>query len=219
MIALVAAALILAVIGFVIAKVYASSITEPFFWVEGVSVWPTEIIRGIALFLAVFFLWRGVMDLRASRIKLSKDIGIDENEASAGVSDGKEEDKKCFEKCKRILKKYVRIFSCNLTEQGSGMSGKEADKPGKDGASEIKKVWMNYVDQSKWESRLIRVLAPMLVYLLLGYYLTHLFGLPNKPIRSNAQWLDALLFVTDCDGVHFSFVLCYGCNAPLQRLC
>ena len=40
---------------------------EPFSWFDGVSIWPTELIRLLALFLALYFITRGWSKLEENR--------------------------------------------------------------------------------------------------------------------------------------------------------
>lgn len=39
---------------------------EPFYWFEGVSVWPTELLRAVAVLLAAVFFFKALRDLRAN---------------------------------------------------------------------------------------------------------------------------------------------------------
>ena len=64
---------------------------EPFYWFEGVSIWPTEIFRTIAAGLSLFFLYNAVGALRRSRDQLTDSVtqhvgdeGLDAVKAVAG---------------------------------------------------------------------------------------------------------------------------------------
>jgi hypothetical protein len=64
---------------------------EPFYWLEGVSIWPTEVFRVIAAGLSVFFLYNAVGALRRSRDQLTESVslhvgdeGLDAVKAAAG---------------------------------------------------------------------------------------------------------------------------------------
>ncbi|MDH5668264.1 MAG: hypothetical protein OEY86_09665, partial [Nitrospira sp.] len=46
---------------------------EPFFWFEGVSVWPTELLRGLSLVLAVALLVKGWKSLRSNVDAMSEE--------------------------------------------------------------------------------------------------------------------------------------------------
>ena len=47
---------------------------EPFYWVEGVSIWPTEVFRVIAAALSLSFLYRAVNALRRNRVRMTDEI-------------------------------------------------------------------------------------------------------------------------------------------------
>ncbi|MDQ6735650.1 MAG: hypothetical protein M3Z35_16295, partial [Nitrospirota bacterium] len=47
---------------------------EPFYWFEGVSIWPTEVFRMIAAGLSIFFLYNAVGALRRSRDQLTERV-------------------------------------------------------------------------------------------------------------------------------------------------
>lgn len=49
---------------------------EPFYWFEGVSVWPTELLRGLATMLALFLIAKAWRDLRENMIALETRYGL-----------------------------------------------------------------------------------------------------------------------------------------------
>jgi hypothetical protein len=49
---------------------------EPFYWFEGVSLWPTELLRGVATLLAVVFLIKARRDLKANLERMSERYGF-----------------------------------------------------------------------------------------------------------------------------------------------
>ncbi|MBU1665285.1 MAG: hypothetical protein KKG92_07790, partial [Gammaproteobacteria bacterium] len=52
---------------------YATQYTdEPMYWLQGVSIWPSEIIRLIAMALALFLFWHGVNKMRLVRAQLDE---------------------------------------------------------------------------------------------------------------------------------------------------
>lgn len=50
---------------------------EPFYWLEGVSLWPTEILRGFATLLALGFLVKAWRDLKSNLEGMTKQYGFD----------------------------------------------------------------------------------------------------------------------------------------------
>ena len=49
---------------------------EPFYWFEGVSLWPTEILRGLATLLALGFLIKAWRDLKSNLESMSEQYGF-----------------------------------------------------------------------------------------------------------------------------------------------
>lgn len=49
---------------------------EPFYWFEGVSVWPTELLRGLATMLALLFMAKAWHDLRQNMTALEARYGL-----------------------------------------------------------------------------------------------------------------------------------------------
>ena len=49
---------------------------EPFYWLEGVSLWPTEILRGLATLLALGFLVKASRDLKSNLESMSEQYGF-----------------------------------------------------------------------------------------------------------------------------------------------
>ncbi|GFO54905.1 hypothetical protein GMSM_19120 [Geomonas sp. Red276] len=67
---------------------------EPLSFVEGVSVWPTEVIRGCAVALALFFLWRRHVQVAANRRSIHREFRFNSREKGGppGASGGDDED-------------------------------------------------------------------------------------------------------------------------------
>jgi hypothetical protein len=49
---------------------------EPFVWTEGISIWPTEVIRLLAIFMAVFFFWKIHRSLQANETEIEEDFKL-----------------------------------------------------------------------------------------------------------------------------------------------
>ena len=58
---------------------------EPFYWLEGVSLWPTEILRGLATLLALGFLVKASRDLKSNLVSMSEQYGFAGGDGSAGL--------------------------------------------------------------------------------------------------------------------------------------
>jgi hypothetical protein len=57
---------------------------EPFYWLEGVSLWPTEILRGVAILLALVFLVKAWRDLKSNLDGMAERYGFASQPEEAG---------------------------------------------------------------------------------------------------------------------------------------
>ncbi|MDN5943148.1 MAG: hypothetical protein L0H94_14810, partial [Nitrospira sp.] len=58
---------------------------EPFYWLEGVSLWPTEILRGLATLLALGLLVKAWRDLKSNLESMSEQYGFASQAKEAGT--------------------------------------------------------------------------------------------------------------------------------------
>ena len=58
---------------------------EPFYWLEGVSLWPTEILRGLATLLALGFLVKASRDLKSNLESMSEQYGFASQDRETGT--------------------------------------------------------------------------------------------------------------------------------------
>ena len=49
---------------------------EPFEWMEGISIWPTEIIRILAIVLALFYFWSTHRVLEKNKDEIEREFGL-----------------------------------------------------------------------------------------------------------------------------------------------
>jgi len=131
---------------------------EPFSVFDGVSIWPTEVIRFLVGLFCVYCLLRSWDQLNSNTKQLSanyKDFGLS-NESPA-VTDWKQ------------------IFWASATS--------ELKK-----ASHISELWRYYVRQGSGSYRAVRIIRGVACLVLLWLFLQGFFGRPFVPYRGNFSY-------------------------------
>ena len=137
---------------------------EPFALAEGISVWPTQILRLLAAFLALYFLLRGEAVLRWSCLKLRREYpGLpDPDSVEPGWGRG-----------------IVARLRWALVNDWP--SAREQDR------IDVRRLWSAYLQRSKLGPRLLRVGLLSLGYFLLAFSLFLALGFPAIPYRGMAS--------------------------------
>ncbi|MGA2401713.1 MAG: hypothetical protein ABSG91_08390 [Syntrophobacteraceae bacterium] len=177
--------------------VYQARFEEPFYWLEGVSIWPTEIIRVAAFWLALAFIVHGWRKLRNSERKLARDYfpKIDSSESKMGLAAS-------LFKMGNLRKILFYERSCR--------------NGGSNGIKDPSGAWRHYMEQSRPINRLIRVFVGGALYWALAMFIVFFFGRPHAPTRGNIAikfdfWTLNLLIVA------FIFLLFFVIDST--RLC
>jgi len=137
---------------------------EPVAWLQGVSVWPTTLLRAVSIALCIYLIWRAWRDLNANLddIVLKMNINAPSSTEPAG-----------------LLKKIARIFSYRLGDD------KAEGRVDTHEAYDIAKAWSEYVYQDRFFPRFCRVVPCVAAMFMLGFLvLIPMFGEPYVPTRS-----------------------------------
>lgn len=110
---------------------------EPFYWLEGVSVWPTELLRGLAAGLALCFLIKGWRDLRANLDEMTARYGFVPEPEEPGPQG---------------WRRYGKTAQWVLSPGG------EADE------DHVERIWNRYREAGAGLHRLPRILLLVLLY-------------------------------------------------------
>jgi len=150
-----------------------SPLGEPFSWVEGVSIWPTEILRLAAVTLAVTLFFAGIRHLRLSdqaiHERFFRETPTDEAAAAAvSKDDGRVSGHDIWQLYR------ARQFSVGALSRLLA-----------DGHTNVVPSWLT-------RHFVLRNLKPVGLYLLIGFGLTMALGRPETPARGE------LAFVVDC---------------------
>ena len=142
---------------------------EPMVLLQGVSVWPTILLRALGVVLSAYLLWRAWRQLDENLYEIAQELNLpNPGLAIAAARKGTEG--------QTVWKKFARIFSYSLREYQPDPS-----KPYR-----INIAWCEYVYQSRWAARLVRVVVyTSFMYCLWFYVLSPLLGHSFSPRRGD----------------------------------
>lgn len=140
---------------------------QPMVLLQGVSVWPTVLLRVLSVILSIYLLWRAWSQLDENLCEIARELNLPKpNLAIAAAQKGAEG--------QTIWKKLARFFSYSLREHQPDPS-----KPYR-----INIAWCEYVYQSRWAARLVRVAVyTAAMYCLWFYVISPLLGQAVTPQR------------------------------------
>lgn len=202
----IAAAGLLCLIGFfallTIAAVQESAHAagEPFTLFEGISMWPTQVIRFVALLAALVLLLRTWIDLTRNREALMRDFLLPKPEPvwlrpkmplrRDGV---------------RLTWRRLRRWTYAWWNRRFGIAGWQPDPrtvqgkrhtraeeeglaagPREQRAVEVVRLWKAYGVRSRLRARIARVVPILLVFAAFSYLVVEMFGVPATPYRGAA---------------------------------
>ncbi len=144
---------------------------EPFSLLEGVSVWPSEILRLAAGLIAVYFFIHGHRRQREARDRIEQDFpGLTPEQGSAAPEAARDTDEGGGE-AQRDSKPCAPL----------AVKARGAHTP----ASEI---WARYAAHCGLRQSLSRIWPEIIAFLLLSQTLMLAMGFPNRPTRSDLSW-------------------------------
>jgi hypothetical protein len=144
---------------------------EPFAMLDGISVWPTVLLRGGSIVLAGYFIWRALRNLNEDLVEITQNMKLEpvpeplESQFKSGLKDRRS-----------LREKLVGLFDFSL---GS-------DPPTELAALQVNAAWKAYVCQERLWSRCIRAAIYTLGLFLFGMFvLVPMFGRPMIPARGD----------------------------------
>lgn len=147
---------------------------EPFAWLEGVSIWPTQILGLIILVVTCALLVYGRMRLRANVDKVAKSFGLrtlEDHERDGG-----------WERRLSLKPDSTTHWAGELEAYRSGF-----------GERTVANNWMDYLDRMRFGACATRVGLATLLFLAFGVALLSL-DWPNSPHRgASAAWFNHVL--------------------------
>jgi hypothetical protein len=149
---------------------------EPIAMLQGVSVWPTVLLRGLGITLALYFIWRALRRLHRNLAKITDDMNLEPKPASLW-----KQMTSVLEDIRSLWKKITGVFD-------SSRGSDQAAQP-----LQIEAAWEAYIRQERFWRRFVRAsLCTIVMFAIVIYVLIPLFGRPTVPTRSelaaSAYW-------------------------------
>jgi hypothetical protein len=140
-----------------------TALLEPFAFFSGISIWPTEMLRLVAVMLAIHFMVKSGIDLRAN--------------------EGEVEKRFCLEPLPHTRFRWADI--------GLGLELwriAPAKRPAVDSEFTAQAAWCAYCRRNKFWPRFIRVAILFTLYFIFSFFLFSLFPRAVPPARGDTAW-------------------------------
>ncbi|PYJ88842.1 MAG: hypothetical protein DME71_11710 [Verrucomicrobia bacterium] len=134
---------------------------EPLAFFSGISIWPSEMLRLIALMLAIHFMVKAGIDLRANERELGERFSLDP------------------------LPKKTRFCWHHLGLGLEQWRTARSDKSGTEPEFSAQEAWHAYLCRNKFWPRFIRIGVLFTLYLLFSIVILRLFPPPPPPARGD----------------------------------
>lgn len=138
---------------------------EPYAWWSGVSVWPTESIRMVAVLLSLHFVWKSIMILRESRERIEERYFASQNKAVSATTKA----------AAGALTRFVNLFVWRTNETNPHA------------------LWSEYVRRSAPGVRITRSLVFLAGLLITGSHIISIIGGDIAPVRGPTARIDAVM--------------------------
>jgi hypothetical protein len=154
---------------------------QPLILLDGISIWPTILLRGATFFLCIWFIADSRWRLDDNIKKIAKDLDLTQTREQAET--GRYE----------FLPKtaWGRFASYFWYREDQDTLGGSNDRS----SQNVLRFWRMYVHQGQLKARLLRVGAGFAALLLLWYLLGSIFEQPHPPTRGDASF-QAYRYVT-----------------------
>jgi hypothetical protein len=149
---------------------------EPIAVLEGVSVWPTVLLRLLGIIVSVYFIWRAQNSLHKNLVEIASEMKL-------SLADGAVTDRHTKERYrKRIGGVFLSIRDTIMSvffDFSLGQSGTDQNA-----SLNVETAWKAYICQERFCSRFWRAsLYTLLMFLFFMYVLVPMLGHPSTPTR------------------------------------
>ncbi|HUT94040.1 MAG TPA: hypothetical protein VMY37_31545 [Thermoguttaceae bacterium] len=161
---------------------------EPFSVLEGISIWPSTLLRLLAVVLAIFYFYKGWRDLERNHTDICRELfGFPKEDESAGPSEpAKSEYRQFWTKLSdlELISPYLRGGLAPWSRTLIGRSHL-LKWPADAERMSIKTLYRQYFRRGRLSQRRLRVGALTAFYLAFGLSLFRMTNLPNMPSRGD----------------------------------
>jgi hypothetical protein len=147
---------------------------EPIALIEGISIWPTVLVRLIATGLSIWFICRSWRALNANLDEIARSFKW---QAPLEVLQRQQQEEQADWS---VWQRALRIFSYRLGEHRPGPV-----KPGTGLTASAEKFWGKYMYQGRWWARFWRVLLATVAYMAVAMFVVRLMGPAESPYRGS----------------------------------
>jgi hypothetical protein len=148
-----------------IAQYWASE--EPLIFFSGISIWPTEMVRLIALMLAIFFMFKASFDLRANARRIEADYSF----------------------------APLPLTPFRWQDLGIGFERWQMKDSSRRSRFSAEEAWHAYLCRNKFWPRFIRVGILFVLYSIFAFIVLQLFPQPPAPARGHLAFtIDEVVF-------------------------
>ena len=141
---------------------------EPLLFFSGISVWPTEMLRLIAVMLAIFFMFKAGFDLRANAKKIEADFSF----------------------------APLPLTRFRWRHLGIGFEHWQMKEPARPSRFSAEDAWHTYLCRNKFWPRFIRIGVLFALYFGFAFAIFSLFPQPPAPARGEAAFkFDKVAFI------------------------
>lgn len=173
---------------------------KPFYFASGVSLWPTEGLRLLAVFLSAVFLIKSYHGLYKNSLVLESHYchGNRRSRASSKSAQGAW-DWRGWLRLRRDRTIWAWEGECDRFAEGALIAPPGPSKP----RVKVTGLWKEYIDRGTCASRLWRVIPLCVLFILVGMLATLLYGSAFRPYRGQLSsivdisilWLSILSMV------------------------
>lgn len=172
----------------IIAVMIPIPVLEPYSWLDGISVWPTETFRMMALLISAFYVIKTSKLLHRDEEDIEKRFGF--------TSSHPDSFREFFTSCRKSAESIGRTLMACWRRLLGRMTLREWRDAVTPKTVEPAKLWNAYVKSGEGCPRWARLMPFIVLYILAGIFLMKLFGIPAIPARGDwAIYWNMALFI------------------------
>ena len=161
-----------------------NDVGEPFELWEGISIWPTETLRLLAMFMSVLFLVQGWDRIRRNDNRIAARFGLPAPET---ITDRLDPEDAKQDEPSSIAEQGLLPMWWHRLRRKIGISAWRRSEEGRTGTVKAEELWREYLSRGRMRYRLIRSLSRAILYIVFGGLIISLLGGPHVPFRGTVS--------------------------------